>query len=132
MPLDQTHKVLGFTGSIGSGCTYISEVIADAKEYHYRYYKLSDAIRDHLKEQGNCKEDVKLLQDTGNELRRNIGSMYLVEKTFKKIEEDVEKEGADIKGVILDGIKNEGEVQGLKMLPNFFLFSVHADKEIRI
>jgi deoxycytidylate deaminase len=33
--------------------------------------------------------------------------------------------------LIIDGIKNEWEVRMLRLAPNFFLFSVHADKEKR-
>lgn len=50
--------------------------------------------------------------------------------TFKDIDNDSALND-DVKGVVIDGIKNEAEVQTLRLAPNFFLFSVQADKELR-
>ncbi|MCP2520185.1 hypothetical protein NLD30_07045 [SCandidatus Aminicenantes bacterium Aminicenantia_JdfR_composite] len=36
--------ILGFTGSIGSGCTYIAKGISSL--YPYKYFSLSDILRE--------------------------------------------------------------------------------------
>jgi len=65
--IEQTLLVLGFTGSLGSGCTYIAKALAQSS--NYIYYKLSDIIREVVKSNGNDPSNVQLLQDKGNELR---------------------------------------------------------------
>lgn len=76
------------------------------------------------------KDHVKALQDKGNELREGKGPSFLIQKIFDKIQEDYEKDQNFI-GVIIDGIKNSEEVRTLRLASNFFLFSVHAEKETR-
>lgn len=112
--------IIGFTGSIGSGCTYISRALADKLEYGY--FKPSDIIREHVDAEN--KGNVRALQDKGNELRETEGPSFLIEEIFEK---DIEK----YKGLIIDGIKNTFELRALRLAANFFLFSIHADKETR-
>jgi deoxycytidylate deaminase len=119
--------VIGFTGPIGSGCTYISQPLA--KKLKYKYYKPSDIIREHVPD--DEKDNVKVLQDKGNELREKKGPSFLIEEIFRKFIGDYNKNGKKYEGLIIDGIKNTEEVRTLRLAPNFFLFSVHADKEKR-
>lgn len=121
----QAHIYIGFTGSIGSGSSYVAEAICN--EHGYRYCKLSDVIRDKVREEGGNPENVSLLQNKGNELRKLNGVSYLVELLFEKLQGEEISE----KGIVIDGIKNEGEVNALRMSPNFFLFSVHASRSVR-
>lgn len=125
-PLDQTLIVIGFSGPLGSGCSYISQALAE--KLNYRYYKPSDIIRAYVN--GGERDQVKVLQDKGNELREKKGPSFLIEKIFDKIQEDYEKD-QNFEGVIIDGIKNSEEVRTLRLASNFFLFSVHAEKETR-
>lgn len=124
--LDQTLIVIGFSGPLGSGCSYISQALAEKLEY--KYYKPSDIIREYV--DADYKDNVKALQIKGNELRETEGPSFLIESTFKKIKED-QSPDQPLNGVIIDGIKNEEEVRTLRLAPNFFLFSIHADKEVR-
>ncbi len=117
--------VIGFTGSIGSGCTYIAKELSSRTGY--KYIKLSTIIREYLKATGRETENIEDLQDAGNELRKQEGTGYLISKTFKSNEEDIKSS----QGIIIDVIKNEAEVDALRVFPNFFLFSVHAEENIR-
>lgn len=123
--LTQAHICIGFTGSIGSGCSYIAESIC--AEYNYKYCRLSDIIREKVAPDEGGTKDITLLQNKGNDLRKTLGVSCLVELLLEKLN------GIDIpeKGIVVDGIKNEGEVNALRMSPNFFLFSVHASQDIR-
>lgn len=123
-------RFIGFTGLIGSGCTFFAKTIE--KIYGYKYYKLSDIIKDHLGEdiERGANDYIEKMQNKGNELRFKKGPSFLVDKTLLKIYEDL-KSVSNIKGIIIDGIKNESEIQALKFVPNFYLFSIHADKIIR-
>ena len=84
--MDASKIILGFTGSIGSGCTFIAEAIPHVAEKKYKYYKLSGIIRDILKEEGNDNPSVSDMQDKGNELRENNARGYLVKQLFEKID----------------------------------------------
>ena len=127
--MDASKIILGFTGSIGSGSSYISEAIPNVAEKNYKYYKLSSIIRDILKTEGNQAPTISDLQDKGNELREKHTKGFLVKQLLEKIDNDPNID-SDTE-IIIDGIKNEGEVQTLRQFPFFFLFSVHSDSTIR-
>ena len=125
--MDSGAIILGFTGSIGSGCTTIAIALSKA-ESGYRYFKLSDIIREHLKKEHKIENPtVEQLQNAGDELRKKFGREYLA-----KILCDELKKQSDINEIIIDGIKNVGEVEYLRYFPFFFLFSVQADGDIRM
>ena len=130
MKIDASVIILGFTGSLGSGCSYISSMIPQISDNHYIYFKLSKTLRSIMKEEGTDNPTVKQLQDKGNELRRFHGDGYLVETLFKELE--TYEPPKPVFGIIIDGIKNTGEVELLSSFPNFFLFSVQAERDIRI
>jgi deoxycytidylate deaminase len=116
--------ILGFTGSIGSGCTYIAKGIAH--QHGFKYFSLSDILRSIAKEERQPTNTIEALQNFGNELRNKKGKSYLVEKLIDSINEDYSEQG-----IIIDSIKNDGECQTLRQFPYFYLFSVHADENIR-
>jgi deoxycytidylate deaminase/cytidylate kinase len=123
--VDPGAIILGFTGPIGSGCSFVSKSLSE--EFgQFKYAKVSDIIRDHLKSEGVENPSVEDMQTKGNQLRKEHGGHYLVEKTLEKL---TGSEGAN--AFILDGIKNTEEVTYLRFFSHFFLFSVHASKEVR-
>jgi len=137
--IDASCLILGFTGSLGSGCTFLSEGVSGILSDHGHYYRLSDVLNKIATERG-LEQTVSNLQDIGNELRSVIQDdgkpnlSFLIAACLKKIESDIEKVNftEDEKTVILiDGIKNEGEVKYLKQFPNFYLISVQADRSVR-
>ncbi len=117
--------ILGFTGSIGSGCTYISDDIA--KSYNYKKYSLSKVLRAIAKEKA-IQATTENLQNIGNELREKDGNSALVVALLDSINES---DVVGHNGIIIDSIRNDGEVHVLKQFPNFYLFSIHADKSTR-
>lgn len=128
--LDSSTVMIGFTGPVGSGCTYISEYIPQiAKDKKYVYFKLSNIIRDILIEEGNKSPTTEDMQNKGNELRRVKGGNILIELLLNKIEAQWNKR--KYYGIIIDGIKNKREVETLRKFPNFFLISVQALTETR-
>jgi deoxycytidylate deaminase len=120
--------ILGFTGSLGSGCSYISSMIPNITHENYKYYKISDIIRDILKSEGKENPTIKELQDKGNELRNANTNSYLIAQLIDKIYKDTTETDSFI---IIDGIKNEVEVRTLRQFPYFYLFSIHSDRELR-
>lgn len=123
--------VIGFTGSIGSGCTYIAENLAKELK-DGRYFKLSDFITQELKREGKLKPSIQDKQNKGNSLRNQYGISVLAEKCIEAISKDLDDYSHSNETVIIiDGIKNDGEVRFLRALPNFFLFSIHANETVR-
>jgi len=121
--------ILGFTGSIGSGSTEIAEGIS--KYYKYKYYCLSDILRKISSDAGKPNPTCEDLQELGNSLRAGNKNSFLVEKLFEKIGEDGNPINSS-RGIIIDSIRNDGEILTLRQFPFFFLFSIHADEEIRL
>jgi len=62
------------------------------------------------------------MQDEGNRLRMKHGLEYLVAKCLNEAKETENKGSLDQNSVILiDGIRNTGEVRTLRASPNFYL-----------
>jgi deoxycytidylate deaminase/dephospho-CoA kinase len=117
--------IIGFTGSLGSGATFISERLE--QQHKYKRYSLSERLKEIARERG-IEPTVENLQNLGNTLRKDNGNDFLVISVLKKIKEDELK---GYKGFMVDSIRNDGEVAALRQFPYFYLFSVHADKEKR-
>jgi deoxycytidylate deaminase/cytidylate kinase len=118
--------IIGFTGSLGSGCSFIADRIED--QYNFKLFSLSYVLRKLAAAKG-ISDSVDNLQNVGNQLRKEKGlDGYLVHELLTRIsQKDVEK----YKGIIIDSIRNDGEVAALRQFPFFYLFSIHADKDIR-
>lgn len=132
MGLNASTIILGFTGSLGCGCSYISNaIVVGTSDKKYHYYKVSQILRDIAKSEGIANPTVDQLQDLGNELRRKKGNDYLVKKLIKDIvSKDPNIKKAD--GIIIDGIKNKSEIFFLRQFPYFYLFSViSSDEDVR-
>ncbi len=128
--MDASRIILGFTGSIGSGCSYIANDIANVSDIKYKYYKLSDIIRERLLSEGIKKPTTDQMQNKGNELRKKSRrNGFLIQELFRKIDKEKKLDESD--AIIIDGIKNIGEIQTLRQFPFFLLFSVQSYGEIR-
>lgn len=123
--------VIGFTGSISSGCSEFSKWLQANKSYEY--YSLSKPIHEKAEEMlkgGQIREITQeVLQDIGNQLRREMGARVLVELALKELDERYEKKPFD--KIVIDSLRNLGEVKVLREWPRFYLFSIHANYEAR-
>jgi dephospho-CoA kinase len=112
--------VIGITGTIGSG----KEVVKEALSKNFSCYSvsLSSVIQAQMKK----KADRKSLQDMGNELRKKYGNFILAKLATDYMQRDKEM-------IIVDGIRNPGEVDYLKKTfgNKFFLIAVDAPRELR-
>ena len=122
--------ILGFTGSLGSGCTYISNGIKTSIGINAFAYSLSDIIEKSLNKKGVTSPTIKQKQDEGDLLRKEHGLSVLAEMCLDQIRKGQKK--FDEQSVILiDGIRNTGEVRCFRAFPNFYLLSVHAPENVR-
>jgi len=124
-------KIIGLTGSFGSGCTYIEENVLSPKGY--RRLSLSKDVLKPLFEEKTGKNPDEAsrheLQEFGDTVRNDEGPDFLAKRAIEKVTSSSDDE--DEKWVI-DSIRNPYEVRALREFSrNFFLFGVYADKERR-
>jgi dCMP deaminase len=113
--------IIGLTGSLSAGKGVVSDFL---KEKGFIYLSLSNELREIAKEK-KIELTRKNLQELGNQLRRERGADVLANIILKKILDQ------EYKKVVIDGIRNPGEIKVLKKLNNFFIVSVDAPQEIR-
>lgn len=121
--------VIGFTGALGSGCTYLAEGLAEC--HNYAYCSLSKPIHEFLKQKGVEQPTSKDLQDAGNSLRAERGLDCLVEASLERVDEQLQQGAKRPVGLIVDGIRNAAEVTALRAWPHFYLVSVQGSQERR-
>ncbi len=127
--------ILGFTGSLGSGVTFISKGFKQNLGENARFFELSKYITNRLrKERPTQKElSIKQKQDCGNKLRSKYGNSVLVNMCLQNLRvSERNKPFTSDTVILIDGIRNDGEVRSLRAFPNFYLLSVHAKEEVRI
>ena len=111
--------VIGLTGPIASGKDIASKFLINKG---YIYYSLSQVVREEA-DSRNIKKDREQLQNLGNFLREKYGNGVLADKIIDKLDLT--------KNIIIDGIRNPGEVDSLRKIKNFILVGVNASKDTR-
>jgi deoxycytidylate deaminase/cytidylate kinase len=124
--LDPSSIIIGFTGSFGSGCTLLSKTFAEV--YGYKYYCLSDYIKEFAKEK-SLPSTRESFQDVGNNLREDNSPHFLAVKIIEQIDHDCE--GKKIDKIVIDSIRNDFEVKYLQQFPKFYLISIYRDEDQR-
>jgi len=117
-------KVIGLTGIFGSGKETVKDMlIHKLNAYHVT---LSSLIRDEVLRKKGIKVGRGELQDLGNELRKLYGNDVLVKMAWDFLPKNKEF-------IIVDGIRNPGEVEFLKKKvgKDFVLVAVDAPQQLR-
>ena len=122
--------VIGFTGALGSGCTFLATGLV--KHHGYVRCSLSTPIRAYARD-NHIEQTTENLQNIGNELRKTKGIDYLAASALSEVNAGLPPKGdsAYPVGIVVDGIRNVGEIGALQQLPNFFLISVQAGTDMR-
>ena len=128
--------LIGFTGSLGSGCTFLAKGIQGALGVDCHYYRVSDVLREQAQKSKRKRKEptTEELQDLGNALRRSQGTFVLAKLCLERIKrDDAARRFSENENtvVLIDGIRNDDEVRYLRMFPNFFLLSIHAEESTR-
>jgi dephospho-CoA kinase len=113
--------VIGVTGTLCSGKGKVAEIL---KSFGCDADTFSSAIRDELRLKGIPEATRAQLQDEGNRLRKEFGKKVLAERLLKKY-------SASSKSLVIDGVRNLGEIDYLKNHSKFFLIGVDAPLEAR-
>jgi deoxycytidylate deaminase len=115
--------VIGLTGPFGSGCTTAAHLLTDGESTSAKV-KLSDVLR----AIADGDDGRGSLQDLGNELRKKEGHQALVVRGLGDL-----LSGDPPKRIVIDGIRNLGEVRWLQHVlgDRFALFAVIAEPKER-
>lgn len=117
------QRIIGLTGPMGAGKT----TAASDLEKHYGFIRLSLA---HFVRREVMKEGLPItprhMRDIGNHLRETLGISILADKVLERISGEI------LSGlIVIDGIRNPGEIETLRKNPDFFLIGMNAKREIR-
>jgi len=113
--------VIAVTGTLCSGKGVVARIL-ESKDCDIDTF--SSVIRDELKSAGIIAPDRTQLQDEGNRLRKEFGSQILAERLLLKYKDSV-------KPLVIDGLRNVGELEYLKDNSDFVLIGVDAPIESR-
>lgn len=152
--IEKDRLIIGLTGSLGSGVSeagkYLvkklgtkvyritgKEWLEKPSEIKDEAYKLSQLIKDLIEGKEGSNLPRELLQKRGNELRRDKGLAYLSREILERIDkiEQVVEQGDSKKAaypIVIDGIKNKGEIFELRKYSNFFLIAIDAPYSLRL
>lgn len=114
--------LLGITGAFGSGKTTASSFFV---ERGFELITLSSFLEEELRSSPDGPITRRALQDKGNELRKQFGPGILAEKALDYISK-LQKQL-----VVIDGIRNLGEIEVLRQNPDFVLLAIVANRKIR-
>ncbi len=118
--MTKTPKVIGLTGPIASGKGVVAKYLISLG---FSNFTLSDIIKDEATKRG-LPHERQVLQDIGNEMRENFGNDILA----RIISERISDESGN---VVIDSIRNPGEVAFLKGKYNFYLIGIQANEDKR-
>lgn len=126
--MKEERIIIGLTGSFGSGCTTISNVL---QERGFETISLSLFLKKEAEEKGRDlstlerKEIRRILQDIGNEKRKKDKGA-LIKMCLDKINSNPDT------NFVIESIKNPGEIEELKKIPNTFVIATDTTFEVRV
>jgi len=114
---------LGVVGQIACGKGVLVDHLKE--KLGFISFSLSSILHDDLRKKGINEFNRKTLQDMGDSLRHRFGSAVLAKRAIKILSKQKHDR------IIIEGIRNPGEIEYLKKMPNFFLIGVKAKRELR-
>lgn len=114
--------ILGLTGLDCSGKTLVAEYLVSQKGF--LHISISGIIREEAIRRGKVATR-EVLIEVGNSLREKEGKDALIKRAGRKIE----KEGSD--KIVVESIRNPGEVETLRKMKGFYLVGVVASPKVR-
>ena len=121
--------VIGIVGPKCSGKTVITSHLVE--DFGYQFYSLSRFVRDEVTRLSAGSDDRAILKAQGDTLRRRFGRDVLARRVVQAVRRDLVERQEPVSHIVIDGIKNLGEVEYLKRLPRSYIMSVVAGAETR-
>ncbi|MDO8269386.1 MAG: dephospho-CoA kinase [Candidatus Levybacteria bacterium] len=113
------RSIIGLTGAFGSGKSTAASFF-ESKGYRKIYlssFLENEAINRHL------RITRKNLQDLGNEMREKYGAGILMRRALESLKDEQK--------IVIDGLRNIGEIEELKKEKGCVLLAIVADKKVR-
>jgi len=122
-------NIIGLTGAFGSGCTTAAKHLRDTRGF--TEVRLSDSIRAEWAKTNHGDPSRLQLQRLGDELRQKNHPGILVQLALQEV---AQKNGGELpKDIVIDGIRNVGEIDHLRdaLGFHFTLIAVLASSDAR-
>lgn len=110
--------LIGVVGQIASGKGILVSYLVD--HLGFSSFSLSSLLHDELKKRDVKKFTRKTLQDIGDELRKQYGDDVLARRMLDNSNR-----------IVIEGIRNPGEIEYFKKNPNFILIGIKAKRDLR-
>lgn len=114
---------VGVVGQIAVGKGILVDYLT--KKLGFISFSLSSILHSELRKKGIKEFTRKTLQDMGDELRKKEGDGVLAKKAIEILKKNGDKH------VVIEGIRNPGEIEFLKKNPAFILIGVKANRKLR-
>lgn len=114
---------IGIVGQISCGKGELKDYLIE--KLGFTSFSLSTIVHEELHKMGIKEVSRKLLQDAGDELRKKYGDAVLARRAVEIIQKLKKTK------IAIEGIRNPGEIEFLKKIPNFVLIGVKAKRELR-
>ena len=115
--------IIGVVGQIASGKGILVKYLTE--KLGFTPFSLSSIVHEELEKKGGAKFTRQTLQDVGDKLRREYGDDVLAQRIIEAINEQKKDR------IVIEGIRNPGEIEFLKKNSNFILIGVKANRELR-
>ncbi len=118
--------IIGIVGQIACGKGELKDYLTN--HLGFTSFSLSSIVHEELRKKEINEFSRKALQDMGDELRKKYGDAILAKMAIKKIK----NLASSVKNrIVIEGIRNPGEIEYLKKIPHFVLIGVKAKRELR-
>jgi len=116
----QNKLVVGICGTLLAGKGVVVDIL---KTKGFQHVSVRSLLKEEMEKQG-IPPTRKNLQDTGNNMRKEHGSQYWVQKALEKYK-------SYDAPLIIESLRNMGEADYLRKNANFYLIGVDAPFEVR-
>lgn len=118
--------IVGVVGQIASGKGILVNYLTS--HFGFTSFSLSTIVHAELEKKGIKKYTRQLLQDVGDNLRREFGDDILARRAMSQLNTH---SGRVFRPIIIEGIRNPGEIEFFKKNKNFILLGVKASRRLR-
>lgn len=115
--------VIGVVGQITCGKGVLVDYLI--KKLGFISFSLSSILHERLKKKKIKKFTRKTLQDLGDRFRKQYGDGVLAKRAIRILKKQKKNR------VVIEGIRNPGEIEFLKKNPSFILIGVKSNRELR-
>lgn len=121
--------IIGVVGQIASGKGILVKYLTE--KLGFTSFSLSSIVHAELEKNGKVKFTRQTLQDVGDDLRREYGDDVLAKRMLGQIQLNCRGRFYVDPKIVIEGIRNPGEIEFLKKNSNFILIGVKATRELR-